>query len=213
MRSVFLYNTNNFVGESLVGFFSNNDQNTVLIADKFSAEKLQKNIQDENIFILNSQFFDEKNLLDLEPNYSTILCNSLNKIFESTQNIVKLLTSSNKPGKLIFITVTPSLNNIFDADSTFPTAPIHDEAIHSFVKSLSKEISPFNITTTAISLEPIFEMLDKETLKTYRKKMKVYAIKKSPMKINELMTAVEYIASNNSHLFSGKVHYLGEGME
>ena len=222
MACVFLHNINNILGESLVDFFLK-DENTVsvfkqqndsnFLPNKTKDLNFLKNpddlkfyIQDENIFLFNTKFLNEIDFLN--ENYAASLCENLNEIFDFTNNICKFLIETGKKGKFVFITVNPTLGNIFD----FPIAPINDEAIHSFVKSLVKEITPFNILVNAVCIDPIFEMLDKEQLRNYRKKMRIYSIQKSPTRIQEILDSIRYILANDSHLFSGKIYYLGEGM-
>jgi NAD(P)-dependent dehydrogenase (short-subunit alcohol dehydrogenase family) len=203
MSFVFLKNTDNLLGKKLVDFFSQDEKNAVLISE---GNDLKLKLQDENVFVFNTQFLNESALLT--EDYGAKLSDNLNKIFEMTNTICKALIESGKKGKIIFVTVNPSLGNTID----FPTAPINDEAIHSFVKTLAKELTPFGIIVNAICLDPVFEMLDKSILKIFRRKMRVYAIQKSPTKLVEILDAFKYVLANDSHLFSGKIYYLGEGM-
>jgi short-subunit dehydrogenase involved in D-alanine esterification of teichoic acids len=202
MRAIFLYNSKNLLGESLIEFFLKDESNVV----ETTFDDFKDKMQDENVFIFNTSFLNEIDLIN--ENYANEIIENLDKIFELTNLICKCLIETGKKGKFVFITTNPSLGNIID----FPTAPINDEAIHSFVKSLTKEMTPFNIIVNAVCVEPILEMLDKDELKIYRRKMKFYGVKKAPMKISEFLDAMQYVLANESHLFSGKIYYLGEGM-
>jgi len=203
MSLVFIKNNENIVGERLIDFFSKDKTNTLLFKKTFQLENIKSELQDENIFIFNSKFLNEIELLN--EDYASEICENLNEIFRLTKYICQALIESGKKGKFVFITVNSSIQNILDIN----TSPITDEAIHSFVKSIAKEMSPFNIVFNAVCINPIAEMLAPEQIRSYRKKMNIFGPKKLPLKLEELIESINYITTNKSMLFSGQIYFLG----
>ncbi len=225
MRLVFIQNWQNELGKSLINNFLRNSQNKIILADEnkkvyndFGDEKnieiLQdldsvKNFfqdQDENIFIFNTKFINE--LENADENYISELNFELQRTFETVKILCKNLLDANRKGKFIFLTVNPTLNLAID----FPIAPIHDEAIHSFIKTLAKEMSALDFTFNAICLEPIFEMLTRDQIKSYRRKMQIYATRKNPVSFDELFNFIEYVSLSTTNILSGAIFYIGSGM-
>ena len=114
-----------------------------------------------------------------------------------------------KRGKFLFITTNPSISHL----SEFPISPIYDEAVHSLIRSLAKEFKSVHLAFHGICIEPIFEMLDKNELRDYRKKMKVYAMQKSPIKLEVLMAFIKNLALTDLRLASGNIFYIAEGLD
>ena len=56
-------------------------------------------------------------------------------------------------------------------------------------------------------------MLDKNELRDYRKKMKVYAMQKSPIKLEVLMAFIKNLALTDLRLASGNILYIAEGLD
>jgi hypothetical protein len=157
------------------------------------------------------QNFDEKNT---RSGYSTVPYNQtiqahFTTLFYILQQLSRECIQKNIKAKFVFLTVNPSIRHV----SMFPTAPIRDEGIHAFVKSLAKELKPFNLSFYGVCTEPIFEFLEKEEIRNYRKNMKVYALKKSPIKLQELFSFIKEIAFNDLTLASGNILYVGEGLD
>ena len=186
----FVYNIDNLLGEKLIVSFS---------AKKLDSKSL-KIFDDENVFIFNTKFSNEIDLLD--EKYASELCHEFQEIFKLTKAICSKLLEDGKKGKFVFLTVNSSLANV----SNFPAAPIRDEAIHSFVKSLAKEMSSFGIIFNVLCIDPIFEMFDINELKLYRKNMKSFSSQKSPMKLEDVVELIKHIISSDSTLLSGMVY-------
>lgn len=231
MSFVVLFNPNNAVGEEILKIFRGDKnslfalippwlgkENTSSLAltemedvpadtynDNFE-ETIRSELQENNIFIFNSEFIDECKAMS--KGYADKLSLKLKFIFKIVKSLCKLLIGKNKGGKFFFITVNPGVSNILD----FPTAPIYDEAIHSFLRSLAKEFNPFNLIFNGLCVEPVLELMDKSELRTYRNKMKIYAMKKDPIKAQELAAFIKNISINNLSLSSGNIYCLGQGM-
>lgn len=206
---VCLFNHENVVGEALLkGFSGNLDTEVSLnIANDNFEEFIKSKLKDDNILIFNSKFINE--LKEVDIYYSDRICAQLNSLFRILKIFLKILLTQGKRGKILFITTNPSISH----SSGFPVSPIYDEAVHSLVRSLAKEFKPAQVAFHGICVEPIFEMLDKNELKGYRKKMKVYGMQKSPMKLDALVSFVKNVALTDLRLSSGNIFYIAEGLD
>ena len=200
---IFIHNTNNLLGEKLISSFKDNPLNSIVINEY---KNIKSKLQEDNIFIFNTDFTNE--LKNLTEDYADQLCNKLENIFKMLQSITNELIYAEKKGKFLFITTNPKTLNLVDA----PCAPIYDEAIFSLVKSLTKELNSFNLRFNAITLDSIFEEMDKTSLRNYAKKMKPIASRKTPTKLDALINQIHEIVFSNSNLLSGTIYNIGEGM-
>jgi len=170
-------------------------------------ELIKVKLGDDNIFIFNSKFINE--LKEVDINYSDKICGELNHLFRTIKALINILRREDKRGKFLFITTNPSISHL----SEFPISPIYDEAVHSLIRSLAKEFKSVHLAFHGICIEPIFEMLDKNELRDYRKKMKVYAMQKSPIKLEVLMAFIKNLALTDLRLASGNILYIAEGLD
>lgn len=206
-----LFNHENAVGEALFRGFSRLLETEAAVLTDVTAENfenlIKSKLKDDNVFIFNSQFMDELKGVDLD--YSDKICLELNHLFRTLQTLIKALLVKDKRGKFLFITTNPSVSHCLD----FPISPIHDEAIHSLIRSLAKEFKSAQIAFHGICVEPIFEMVDKIELQSYRKKMKVYGLQKSPIKLDALVSFVKNVALTDFRPSSGHIFYIAEGLD
>lgn len=168
---------------------------------------IKERLTDENVFIFNSCFAEEMKLLD--TGYSQTICDQLNNLFRIIKIITSLLHREGRRGKFLFITTNPGISHCCN----FPTSPIYDESVHSLVRTLAKEFRSQNISFHGICTEAVFEMVSKDELRDYRRKMKVYGVQKSPVKLSELTALVKNIALTDFRLASGNILYVGEGLD
>ncbi|MDR0675603.1 MAG: hypothetical protein LBF97_00990 [Elusimicrobiota bacterium] len=232
MNIFFLENffNDNILGDNLIKFFLNDKQNqnslflysknfnksdSFINKEAFYLKELQiiKNhldldlyLKDDNIFIFNTDFSDEYK--EFGENYIDKVVLKLNEIFEITKNLCVKLIENRQKASFYFFTVNPTIYKAID----FPVAPIFDEAIHSFIKSMAKEMTSFDIYFYGICLDPIFEMLNIEQIKSYRKIMSIYSLRKAPTKINDLLNTIQIFFKNRTKLFSGNIYNIGDGM-
>lgn len=229
---VCLLNHKNVVGETLLKGFSNLlDTEVAVLTNHSSAadntinerlstglvslclandsfeELIKSKLKDDNIFIFNSKFINE--LEEVDINYSEKICGELSHLFRTIKALINILRREDKRGKFLFITTNPSISN----SSKFPISPIYDEAIHSLIRSLTKEFKSAQIAFHGICIEPICEMLDRNELRDYRKKMKVYAMQKSPIKLEVLTAFIKNLALTDLRLASGNILYIAEGLD
>ncbi len=231
MNFVCLLNHKNVVGETLLKGFSelldtevailtnstasldnlkdgqSFDSNFLSISNDNFEELIKSKLKDNNIFIFNSKFINE--LEEIDINYSDKICGELNHLFRTIKALINILRREDKRGKFLFITTNPSISH----SSKFPISPIYDEAIHSLIRSLAKEFKAAQVAFHGICIEPIFEMLDKNELRDYRKKMKVYAMQKSPIKLEVLTAFIKNLALTDLRLASGNILYIAEGLD
>lgn len=161
----------------------------------------------ENVFIFNSRFTEEMKCLDII--YSQAICDQFHNLFRIIKIIIGLLHRESQRGKFIFVTTNPGITH----GCNFPTSPVYDEGVHSLVRTLAKEFKSQNISFHGICAEAVFEMVAKDELRDYRKKMKVYGAQKSPVKLSELTALVKNIALTDFRLASGNILYVGEGLD
>ncbi len=205
MNFVCLHSQNNLVEQAIAQEFSKfEDTDFMMLEDNCL---LEKHLTENNIFIFNSRFVNE--LQDVNVNYADRICEELGQLFQRIKMIVGLLQRADKTGKFIFITTNPGISHA----TAFPISPIYDEAVHSLVRSLAKEFKSAQIAFHGICLEPIFEMIDKSELRDYRKKMKVYAMQKSPLKMAALICLIKNLAVADFRLTSGNILYISEGLD
>jgi len=183
------------------------DSNFLSISNDNFEELIKSKLKDNNIFIFNSKFINE--LEEIDINYSDKICGELNHLFRTIKALINILRREDKRGKFLFITTNPSISH----SSKFPISPIYDEAIHSLIRSLAKEFKAAQVAFHGICIEPIFEMLDKNELRDYRKKMKVYAMQKSPIKLEVLTAFIKNLALTDLRLASGNILYIAEGLD
>lgn len=211
MNFISLLNHENVVGEALLKGFSQLLDTEVAILtnstnDNFE-EFIKSKLKDDNIFIFNSKFINE--LKEVDINYSDKICAQLNSLFRTIKILISAVLLRDKRGKVLFITTNPGISH----SSDFPISPIYDEAIHSLIRSLAKEFKSDQIAFHGICVEPIFEMIDKAELKSYRKKMKVYGTQKSPIKLDALVSFIRNVALTDLRLSSGNIFYIAEGLD
>jgi len=229
---VCLLNHENVVGETLLKGFSNLlDTEVAVLTNHSSAadntinerlnvglvslctandnfeEIIKSKLNEDNIFIFNSRFINE--LEEVDINYSDRVCDELNNLFRVIKVLITNLHKEDKRGKFLFITTNPSISH----SSEFPISPIYDEAIHSLIRSLAKEFRSNQLAFHGICIEPIFEMIDKNELRNYRKKMKVHGMQKSPIKLDALASFIRNLAMTDLRLTSGNIFYIAEGLD
>ncbi|MCP3659182.1 MAG: hypothetical protein GY830_02225 [Bacteroidetes bacterium] len=184
---IFLDHANNLIGKKILTTFNASLNLT----------------NEQNTFIFNT-YLNNETLKESEIN--TIIA-KLDKLFQTTQIIISRQVHTNKSAKFFFITTNSRLHNITD----FKYAPIYDEAVHSFVKSMSKEFNAFNLNFNAICLDPIAEMLTKPEKRTYGLNMRNIVTKKTPTKLDELMLLLKELITAKTSLLSGTVFTVGAG--
>ena len=177
------------------------------ITDEGFEAFIKDSLSENNIFIFNSNFIDEMKQVGLS--YSQAICDQLNELFKSIKLIISILNREGKSGKFLFITTNPGISH----SCNFPTSPIYDEALHALIRSLAKEFKSSQIAFHGICTESIFEMVDKSELRDYRRKMKVYAMQKSPVKLAVLVALIKNLALTDFRLTSGNILYVAEGLD
>jgi len=177
-----------------------------ITSDNFE-ELIKGKLRDDNIFIFNSRFINE--LTEVDINYSDKICGELNFLFRTIQALINILLREDKKGKFLFITTNPSISHL----SNFPISPIYDEAVHSLVRSLAKEFKSVHLAFHGICIEPILKMINRNEIRDYRKKMKVYAMQKSPIKLDALTSFIKNLVLTDLRLTSGNIFYIAEGMD
>ena len=231
MNFVGLINHENAVGEALLKGFSQlldtevavltnstasadnpkDEQNfgsvSLSAADENFADLIKSKLKDDNVFIFNSKFINE--LKEVDINYSDQICVELKHLFRTIKILINALLLADKRGKILFITTNPSISH----SSDFPISPIYDEAVHSLIRSLAKEFKSAQIAFHGICVEPIFEMIAQSELRDYRKKMKVYAMQKSPIKLEALTAFIKNLVLTDLRLASGNIFYVAEGLD
>jgi hypothetical protein len=205
MNFICLHSQNNLVEQAIAQEFSNfHDTNFLMLKDICS---LDEHLTENNIFIFNSRFVNE--LQDINVNYADKICEELGRLFKIIKMMIGSLQRADKTGKFIFITTNPGISHA----TAFPISPIYDEAIHSLVRSLAKEFKSAQIAFHGICLEPVFEMIDQCELRDYRKKMKVYAMQKSPLRMAALISLIKSLVVADFRLTSGNILYIAEGLD
>ena len=214
VNCVGLFNYENAVGEALLkGFSPLLDTEVAVLTNSPNivnynfAELIKNKLKDDNTFIFNSKFVNE--LKEVDIHYADKICDELNHLFRTIKILINALLLADKRGKMLFITTNPSISH----SSGFPISPIYDEAIHALIRSLAKEFKPAQIAFHGICVEPIFEMIDKSELRDYRKKMKVYGMQKSPIKLEALVSFIKNVASTDLRPSSGNIFYIAEGLD
>jgi hypothetical protein len=207
-----LFNKKNMLGEELFKALSLMEETTMIATasnaiDPDFREKIKISQNDNGVFVFNSSFINELDEISLE--YSERICAELSTLFKTIKELSIIFMQAGAKAKFIFITTNPSISSM----SRFPISPIYDEAAHSLIRSLAKELKPFNLSFFGICTEPIFEFISKEELRNYRKSMKIYALKKIPVKIKEFVSLIKNIALTDFSLASGNVFYIGEGLD
>ena len=205
MNFICLHSQNNLVEQAIAQEFSSfHDTNFLMLKDICS---LDEHLTENNIFIFNSRFVNE--LQDINVNYADKICEELGRLFKIIKMMIGSLQRADKTGKFIFITTNPGISHA----TAFPISPIYDEAIHSLVRSLAKEFKSAQIAFHGICLEPVFEMIDQCELRDYRKKMKVYAMQKSPLRMAALISLIKSLVVADFRLTSGNILYIAEGLD
>lgn len=205
MNFICLHSQNNLVEQAIAQEFSKfEDTDFMMLKDSCL---LEKHLTENNIFIFNSNFFNE--LQDVNINYADRICEELCQLFQRIKMVIGLLQRADKTGKFIFITTNSGISHA----TAFPISPIYDEAIHSLVRSLAKEFKSAQIAFHGICLEPVFEMIDQCELRDYRKKMKVYAMQKSPLRMAALISLIKNLVVADFRLTSGNILYIAEGLD
>lgn len=232
MNFICLLNHENLVGETLLkGFSQLSDREVAVLINSSSdidnsvdegissslvslcitndnfEELIRSRLSDENIFIFNSKFINEFKKVDI--NYADDICGELNHLFRTIKALINILLREDKSGKFLFITTNPSISH----SSDFPTSPIYDEAIHSLIRSLAKEFKSVHASFHGVCIEPVFEMIDKSELREYRREMRIYAMQKSPIKLDALVSFIKNLALTDLRLASGNIFYIAEGLD
>jgi hypothetical protein len=203
-----LINHENMVGETLLKSFSGLSNTEVAVLTNANlGELIKEKLQDDNFFIFNSRFINE--LEEVDINYTEKVCSELNNIFRVIKGLIHNLHKADKRAKFLFITTNPGISHLV----SFPVSPIYDEAIHSLVHSLAKEFRPSQFAFHGICIEPISEMLDKDELRNYRRKMKVHGMQKNPIRLDALTSFIKNLAFTDFRLASGNIFYIAEGMD
>lgn len=223
MNLFFLENIDNFLGRHFIEYFSNKKDNKLFILDKyiFNSENkfiendikilenylnIEKFLSEENIFVFNTNFINEYE--NFNEKYIDELISDLNSKFEMVKFICRKLIENKQKATFYFFSINTTLHNAID----FPIAPIRDESIFSFIKSISKEMTSFDIFFNGVCIDPIFEMLTKDQIRNYRRNMSLYSLRKNPTKIQDLLKFIENLFLNRTKLSSGSIYNIGDGM-
>ncbi len=205
-RCVGILNGENQLGQALKACLSSGQQTHFFNLSEFSPESLAPRLTDSNWFVFNSDFLNEKE--QIHPQYADQVIQKLGAVFKLMKGLTALLIKENKTAKFVFITVNTEVIHLID----FPVAPIYDEAIHSFSKSLAHELSPFGLDVYSVCTEPILEILNKDEIRSYRKKMKIFSTQKSPIKAEQVAEFVYQLLNASMGMLSGSTLCIGQGM-
>lgn len=176
--------------------------NTLSSGDLLDDNK-NKNL-DMDVFINGLVSFDESKLYMLNPEkLSFKLIEEANLMFLTNQKVAEMMLKK-KEGSIIFLLKYDVLRYL-----GLQTSPIWNNAVISFIKSLSKELSSYKISVNVITLgsEIFFNKKDKE-------KLKIFSLK--PRKINqeELFCWIEgFLKLKPNYLISGQNIELSPGTE
>tara|TARA_B100001094_G_C18156327_1_gene786673 strand:- start:159 stop:827 length:669 start_codon:yes stop_codon:yes gene_type:complete len=180
------------------------DQEKFKLLTSDGLSNLLEYLQDKNTFLVLPSFLDEKDI-----DSAATLKDNLFKAFKVVQSISRLLLDNNKKANFVFMTSAPGLYGLID----YPFSPIYDLSIHSFVKSLAKELTPMGLSFYCLCCEPLMALLPKSEIRQYRNKMRVVAAKKIPLKTPETAELLHNICFNYSSLLSGSIITAGSGSE
>jgi len=213
MNLIGVVNPKNVVGEALLKSFSDlpGAEAFAMTVNSFDIEDfedlIRTKLKEDNIFIFNSKFTDE--LKEVDINYADRVCAELGDLFRAIKKLTNLLLREGKKGKFIFITTNPSISH----SSSFPISPIYDGAVHSLVRSLAKEFKSTQLIFHGVCIEPVCEMINESELRDYQRRMKVYAMRKRPIRLEALADFIKNVALTNLGLSSGSIFYIGEGLD
>lgn len=217
MNLFFLQDANNFLGIEIIKHFSK--ENKVFLLEKID-EKINDNIvfvrdveniceffENENVFLFGMKNLNEYDTDDIE--YIDVVIEDLTKKYKLLKFISKNLIEKSFKGAFYFFTFhSTNLNK-----SKFPIKPIHDAAVETFIKAVSKELTSFNIYPYCIRMEPIFETMNFEEIREFRKKMNIFSLRKTPTKMLDILSFLDTLFTNNFKLLSGSIINVGEGMD
>ena len=217
MNLFFLQDANNFLRIEIIKYFSND--NRVFLLEN-GGEKFDKNVtilknienvvdffDKENIFLFGLKFLNEYDIDDIS--YIDNIIFDLTQKYQFLQFISKNLIERSFKGAFYFFT----FHSINLNTSKLPIKPIHDSAIEIFVKTVSKELTTFNIYSYCLRLESIFETMNFQEIRDFRKKMNIFAFRKTPTKILDILSFLNVLFHNNFKLLSGSIINVGDGMD
>ena len=157
-------------------------------------EKINKLLNKKKITVIffNNTTFDNlilnKNHLEISKEISENIINTFNNAREISKVLVK-----NNFGRLIFINSTRALKG----DVGTSGYSISKHGILGMMKSFSKELSRFNVTSNCLSLgffeSPLFKKISKKT----RNNLLSKCDNKSIGDINSLANAIKFISNSN----------------
>lgn len=159
-----------------------------------------------DIFLILSDFKDEMTV-DLMQ-YADDICAEILASTKEIKEIAKYYIQENRKAKFFYVGINSGVRNALNV----PISPIKDEAIFSLFKTLDKELSSFGLNFYGIAVESIDEILDLKIKRDYRKDMKVFSTRKSPIKLHALIELIKAIAVHDNSMLSGGLLSCGSGV-
>jgi hypothetical protein len=89
--------------------------------------------------------------------------------------------------------------------------PVRSRALMAAVKSLAKEIFPFDVKLNALQIQPVFEQLDNSIWKDAKANLKAYAIKFKPQKCVDIANMINSLISISVLPMAGLIIPVGVG--
>ncbi len=161
---------------------------------------------DADYVIVGSPYWDENAVSGID--YPYVLERYLTALFGICQRLAQRMVATGRSGTFLCVTTNPSVGLFIP----YPTSPILDEAIHSFVRSLSKELASFDIGVFGLCLDPIAECVpDTRLTRWYKKRLSQHGIKKLPIKLADVAGVMDSVLSPGSRPMSGNIIAVGEG--
>ncbi len=203
-----IYQGHNFLGDALVASMGDLGDVLLLPAAEFTVGSPSwfHRLQAHNTFVYNSEFMNEMDCDLIE--YAHAVGMKLSGLFSEIQSLCKVLIAENKTANFFFLTTNPSVRNVLN----YPIAPLYDESVHALVKSLAKEMNPFNLHFYGVNMEPLAELLSPADIRAYRRLMKGYAARKTPLRGQDVADYIKNLSLTERGLCSGSIFSIGVGM-
>lgn len=94
----------------------------------------------------------------------------------------------------------------------YPSSPILNHGKIAMMKSLARELAPFEVRANAMTFGYYDPMNEREAKRKLKKKLEIYALKPPLPKLEQMMSALQLLLQPTEHMISGQNLHIGAGM-
>lgn len=174
------------------------------------AAELQKATEKSRLdcFIFGIESFDETDGYDRSPQqYTQVISDYFNELFLWSSQ-VSIQFAKQRGGHILF----PLINDTLYYEG-YPSSPALNHGKLSMMKTMAKELAPFDVSVNAMTFGYYDRGLDGAAKRKLQKQLEIYALKPRLEKLEAMIPKLDILLEQDVCLLSGQNIHIGAGMD